>query len=106
MTFYVDRILEAICETEKNAEEIKAAQPTLMRIGLSLPDGRTITVTSDPDIDLRRCAADRRVLQRHAKCGSDGGYCDDGGHGRDGDDPSYGCADLEDLAVRYGVEEA
>lgn len=56
---------------------------------------------NDPRSTLRSCEADFRVLERHAECGLDG-HCDDGGHGNDA--PPYGCADLDDLAARYGVK--
>jgi hypothetical protein len=66
MTDLPDRILEAIEPVAQNAEELNAAQPTLMRIGLSTPDGRSLVVSSDPRVTLRRCEADRRTVERHA----------------------------------------
>lgn len=49
---------------------------------------------------LRDVEAKRRIVERHADCGSGGGYCDDGGHGWD-HLPGGGCAELADLAVVY-----
>jgi hypothetical protein len=45
------------------------------------------------------CEAKRRIVARHASCGTGVGYCDDGGHGWSADMP--GCADLSDLAAVY-----
>jgi len=53
----------------------------------------------DPARVLREVEAKRRILERHRDCGSGVGYCDDGGHGSDGEDP--GCAEMEDLAAPY-----
>lgn len=52
--------------------------------------------------DLADIAAKRRILARHAQCGSGIGYCDDGGHAWDEDDvPGGGCPDVADLARPY-----
>jgi hypothetical protein len=45
---------------------------------------------------LAEVQAKRRILERHAECGTGYGYCDDGGHGSPG-----GCADLKDAAAPY-----
>lgn len=48
---------------------------------------------------LREVEAKRRALNRHSRCGTGVGYCDDGGHGEiDESDRGYGCPDLADLA--------
>ncbi len=109
MTDLPDRILEAIALVAQNAEELKAVQPTLMRIGLSTPDGRSLVVSSDPSADLRRCEADKRTVELHVPNWSviaDSPYVDAGGN------PvppckhckwSWPCPDLLDRADAYGV---
>lgn len=49
---------------------------------------------------VREVEAKRRIVERHAQCGTGSGYCDDGGHGIDG----VGCPDLLDLAVPFSAE--
>jgi Family of unknown function (DUF6221) len=54
------------------------------------------------DVDVsewtRGVDARRRMLDRHAECGSGAGYCDDGGHAP----LSWGgCPDLGDLLAPY-----
>jgi Family of unknown function (DUF6221) len=41
------------------------------------------------------CTARRKIVARHANCGSGAGYCDEAGHAREGG----GCAELADLAT-------
>jgi len=99
-----DRIFAVIDEARRHAEEVKAAQPQYMSIGLSLPDGRSLKVTSDPDIELRRCEADKRTVERHSEVG--GGcrwpeysteFCAACGQ-------TMPCPDLQDRAAAWNVE--
>jgi hypothetical protein len=54
----------------------------------------------DPARVLHEVEAKRRILARHAECGTGSGYCDDGGH----DLGSLGCSDLLDLAAPFAGE--
>lgn len=54
----------------------------------------------DPARVLREVKAKRRILARHAECGTGSGYCDDGGHDLGG----LGCGDLRDLAAPFSGE--
>lgn len=45
--------------------------------------------------------AKRRILDRHAHCGTGRGYCDAGGHGRELDDGTPVCLDVLDLAATF-----
>ncbi|TDC33906.1 DUF6221 family protein [Micromonospora sp. KC213] len=45
--------------------------------------------------------AKRRILDRHAECGTGQGYCDGGGHGRELDDGTPACPDVLDLAAAF-----
>jgi hypothetical protein len=51
----------------------------------------------DPARVLADVAAKRRVLERHAECGTGYGYCDDGGHVVSGGP----CPDLRDAVAPY-----
>jgi hypothetical protein len=54
----------------------------------------------DEDWILADIESKRRILARHAECGTGSGYCDDGGH----DLGSLGCSDLLDLAAPFSDE--
>lgn len=104
MTDLPDRILAAIAEDRRNAEELKAVQPELMRIGLSTSDGRSLVVSSDPDVILRHCEADKRTVQRHSHVGHsvpfgdyELDYCRACGN-------LIPCPDLLDRASAYDIE--
>jgi hypothetical protein len=65
---------------------------------------RHLIAMFDPKAVLRRCAADRRVLERHSPAADSYGrlscsYCEDGGH------PEWPCGDFEDLMTRYGLTD-
>jgi hypothetical protein len=110
MTDLSDRILAAIEEVRRNAEELKAVRPTLMRIGLSTSDGRSLVVSSDPSADLRRCEADKRTVERHHRELAFAIVVDKGveQHGCAHCGKPWPCSDLLDRADAYDVptEEA
>ncbi|MFF9910630.1 DUF6221 family protein [Streptomyces sp. NPDC013457] len=59
-------------------------------------DGQHIA-RHDPARVLAEVDAKRRILERHAQCGSGIGRCDDGGHVSEGE----ACAEQIDLAAPY-----
>jgi hypothetical protein len=68
-----------------------------------LPADREFIVDNDPSSVLRRCAADRRVLERHSPSADHLGrllcsFCSDAGH------MEWPCEDFADLVDRYGLE--
>jgi hypothetical protein len=65
-----------------------------------ITDTEYMSLLVDPSRVLAECEAKRRIVERHGRCGTGMGYCDDGGHGWGGED-GLGCADLADLAAVY-----
>lgn len=76
--------LEQVCNFQYGANAAKDAEHV---------------VANDPQIVLRRCSADRRILERHEVHGDGYSKCTWCGE-------SWPCPDLRDLAVAYDLEVA
>jgi hypothetical protein len=93
-----------------NAEhdEVMAVDDITVADGFAL-SGRQLRSTvdhiaaNDPPSVLADIESKRRIVGRHAECGTGIGYCDDAGRGIEADENNgqRGCAELFDLALPY-----
>lgn len=94
-------ILARVAEDETVVAEMERMYPGLARDYGSRLDADYGDIHIEIGISrvLAECLAKRSIVHRHRNCGTGVGYCDDGGHGWDDDDP--GCGDLASLAAIY-----